>query len=344
MNRKTFLKSLFAISGLPIAAKSFKRFSGSELEIVKPPKLKKGDKIGIIAPGAYIVREELNKAIENAAALDLEPIYREDILSISGYLAGEDKKRWEEVNEMFERKEIKAIFCSRGGYGSMRILDKIDYNLVRKNPKIFIGYSDITALQFGLLKKSGLVVLHGPVGISSFDEFSISYLKNFLFENFDSFEYENYKSDDRAEPICLLEGEAEGRLIGGNLSILVSLIGTEWDIDYDEKIVFIEETDEEPYRVDRMLTQMRLTKKFEKAKGIIFGVFNNCERKAENPAYENSFSLLEVLKDFTEKVKLPCSYGFSFGHIPNKFSLPIGCRAYFNASRSKLVLLESFTN
>lgn len=341
MKRKTFIKSFLGIISAPFIFPLVEN-KNENIKLLKPQRLNKGDKAAIIAPGAYIEKKELDLAIENVKSLGLEPIYREDIISQFGYLAGTDKRRADEINEMFSRKDIKAIFCARGGYGSLRLLELIDYDLISANPKVFVGYSDITALQFAILKKSGLVSLHGPVGISSFDEFSSYYLRLFLFENFNSLIYENYLAADRGDPICLYPGEGEGTAIGGNLSLLVSLIGSDFDIDYDDKIIFIEETDEEPYRIDRMLTQLTLANKFKKAKGIIFGIFNNCEKRNVNPAYEKSFELIEVLKYFAEKIKLPCSYGFSFGHAANKFSLPQGLRFYFNSTKSQLVLLENF--
>jgi muramoyltetrapeptide carboxypeptidase len=241
---------------------------------------------------------------------------------------------------MFLDKKLKAIFTVRGGYGCSRLLPLLDFDIIRSNPKIFVGYSDITALLYGIYAKTGLVGFHGPVGISSFSEFSVKHLKNILSEPIHNYEMKNLP-DEEAKILVIAEGVSEGELIGGNLSIVVSLIGTEYDVDTKDKIIFLEEIGEEPYRIDRMLTQMRQSGKFDSCSGIALGVFRRCDIDQKNPKFENSLSLKQVLEDRLGDLGIPVIYGLSFGHIKNKITLPFGIKARLDTYNKKLVLLES---
>ncbi|MGB9665079.1 MAG: S66 peptidase family protein, partial [Ignavibacteria bacterium] len=255
------------------------------------------------------------------------------------------------LHEMFARNDIAGIFCARGGYGTPRILRMIDYDLIRKNPKVFIGYSDITALLVAIYVKTGLITFHGAVGISTFNDFTKNYLKRILFEANDYLEMksESELSDENGIStsstgngiLKISSGKAEGKLIGGNLSLLVTLPGTNFDFDPDNKIIFLEEVGEEPYRIDRMLTHLINANKLNKCKAIVMGIFSNCEVKKESPAFQESFTLKEVLFDRLSNLRIPVIYGLSFGHIKNKFTLPIGVRAMIDVDKEKFALLEA---
>jgi muramoyltetrapeptide carboxypeptidase len=337
MDRKNFIRLLGATAILPGINPVFSK-SENQL-IIKPGRLKRGDKVGVIAPGGYITSEELLETRENLLKLGFIPVPSEHILERFGYLAGTDKMRADDLNEMYARRDISGIFCARGGYGCARILPMLDYNTIKNNPKVIIGYSDVTALLYGIFVKTGLICFHGPVGISTFNQFSIEYLEDVLINGHDKMELINSK-DGVSQLKTIKSGKGTGQLIGGNLSIIVSLIGTSYDIDSEGKLFFIEEVQEEPYRIDRMLTQMIQSGKFSKAAGIALGIFHRCEPKEKDPEFPKSFTLHEVFEDRLSALDIPVLYGLSFGHITDKFTIPFGLRAELNSSNQTLTLLE----
>lgn len=346
MKRVDFIKRVSAVSILaihsPYALAGSKYLTGEK--IIKPPALKKGDLIGIITPGSYITQGELQQSIKNIEELGFIPAYTDKVLQMHGFFSANDKDRAEDLMKMISRKDVKAIMCARGGYGCSRILPFLDYDVIIKNPKILIGYSDVTALLLGISHKTGLVTFHGPVGISSFNKFTQNYFKEVLIEGKPEVKMlsaAEENADELIEMYTIRKGMAAGKLAGGNLSIMVSLIGTEYDIDYSNKIIFIEEYAEEPYRIDRMLTQMIQTEKFKNAAGIALGVFRKCESKKIEPSFENSFTLKQVLLERLSGLGIPVAYGLSFGHIKNKFTLPLGINAEFVADKKTITLLEN---
>ncbi len=343
MKRKEFIKKSAILSVLPVLGGKNSFISGSPLvrDSKKniPPRLKQNDVIGLIAPGSYITENQLHEAITNIEKLGFKTHYTENILKKSGYLAGNDHDRSYDVNYMFANKRVKGIVAIRGGYGCARILPMIDYNLIKRNPKILIGYSDITALLYGIYSQTGLVCFHGPVATSTFNDYSVNHLENILFHPRNNYTMRNLPEDEGQIKI-ISEGAAEGELVGGNLSIVVSLIGTKYDVVLKNKILFLEDVGEEPYRIDRMLTQLLQSKDLSEAAGIALGVFKNCEKKIKDPEFHNSFSLLEVFEDRLSKLNIPVIYGLSFGHIENKFTLPFGVKARLDTNDPSLTLLE----
>jgi len=342
MKRGNFIKSISLASAFPfLPSEEILSFTQSDsADKIKPKRLKQGDTIALITPGSYISEVELQDSIKNLQSLGFKAVYNKSILNKTGYFSGNDKERAEELMEMFSRKDVNGIICARGGYGCARILPLLDYDVIINNPKVLIGYSDITALLYGIYSKTGLVCFHGPVGISTFNEFSTNYLKDVLIFPQDNLELISIPEEDNPEPITITNGKAAGELVGGNLSVAVSLIGTGYDINTENKIIFLEETSEEPYRIDRMLTQMIMSGKFEKAAGIALGVFDNCEPKKDKPSFDSSFSLKEVLFDRLYGLGIPVVYGLSFGHIKNKFTLPFGIKAELNSDEKEITLLE----
>lgn len=310
------------------------------IEKIKPAKLKIGDTIGLIAPGSYISKRQLNESIKNLEELGYKVKYNNEILDKQGYLAGKDSVRVREIHSMFLDKDIKAIMAVRGGYGCARFLDMLDYDIIRSNPKILIGYSDITSLLYAIYEKARLVCFHGPVGTSTFNEYSVNNMLKVIAEDKNEFTMQNLPEDNGQIKI-ISDGVSEGELVGGNLSIVVSMIGTEYDIDSKNKIIFLEDIGEEPYRIDRMLTQMIQSGKFDECSGIALGVFRKCEINENSPEFENSLTLQQVFEDRLGNLGVPVIYGLSFGHITNKFTLPFGIKAKLDTYNKKLVLLEN---
>jgi len=310
------------------------------IERIKPQKLNKGDTIGLIAPGSYITQKQLDESIRNFEELGYYVKSGKNILNKHGYLAGNDNDRANDIHEMFQDNEVKAIVAVRGGYGCARLLSILDYDLIRANPKILIGYSDITSLLYAIYEKTGLVCFHGPVGTSTFNEYSVNHFENILSSSAKNYEMKNLpKEEDQIKVIS--PGVGTGELVGGNLSIVVSMIGTEYDIDARGKIIFLEDIGEQPYRIDRMLTQMRQSSMFDSCSGIALGVFRRCEIDPDDPESENSLTLQQVFEDRLGDLGVPVIYGLSFGHITNKFTLPFGIKARLDTYNSKLILLEN---
>ena len=345
MRRRDFIKS---VSTATILTATPKIYSLGEPKVkIKPSRLKPGDTLGLIAPGSYISEDELKDSIENLEKLGYKVLYNDRILSKTGYLAGTDESRAEELNSMFADKKVNGIICARGGYGCSRILPLLDYELIKNNPKILIGYSDITALLNAIYSETGLVTFHGPVGISSFNDFSVTYFNEVLVHPEKDLVLISAKGEDEKDNNgikTIVSGKAVGELVGGNLSVLNSLIGTKYDFNGEGKIIFLEEIGEEPYRIDRMLTQLIQSGKFEKAAGIAMGVFKDCEPKEKDPSSSTSFSLLEVLFDRLSSFNIPVIYGLSFGHIKNKFTLPVGIKAELDTVSQTITLLENSVN
>ena len=345
MKRRNFIQTAAATAILSGAASNniFAKRLFDVKEKIKPPRLKPGDTIGLITPGSFIHEESLQESIKNLEALGFKVVYNKEVLAHSGYLGGTDKQRADDLNNMFSRKDINGIVCTRGGYGCGRILPMLDYNLIKNNPKVLLGYSDITALCYSIYAQTGLVTFHGPVGTSTYNDFSVNNFKNVLMNPSETYRMFNAPSDpNKKETITypIRSGKATGELTGGNLSIVCSLIGTPYDIDYSGKIVFLEEVEEEPYRIDRMLTQLIQSKKFENAKGIALGIFSKCDPKEKDAAFPTSFSLKEVLIDRLYGLNIPVIYGLSFGHIVNKFTLPLGVKAQLDVDNQVINLLE----
>lgn len=308
--------------------------------MIKPGSLKFGDTIGIIAPASPTTDENVKKSYNKLIEMGFKVKMGKGCYEHYGYLAGTDKLRAEDLNNMFKDKEVDGIICIRGGYGSPRILELLDYDLIRENPKVFIGYSDISALHIALNQLSNLVTFHGPMVssdmIGNFSDFSKKSLYNFVLNNEFVGEIKNPEGEDIEN---INGGLAEGQIIGGNLSLLVDTIGTSYEIDTKDKILFIEEVGEEPYQIDRMLTQLRLSGKLEEAKGIILGDFNNCV--AETSEYADSLTLEQVIEDIIKPIGKPTIFNLQSGHCEPMITLPFGVMARLDADNKQLIILDS---
>lgn len=349
MNRRELIKigvaavpTLMLSNNYLISQKKSNKFESNKKEpIIKPRILKSGDSVGIVAPATHTPSlEEIADAELLLEQLELKPVYGKTFHEKGGNKTKSAEIRAAEINEMFANPEIKAIFSIRGGYGSVAILDKIDYELIRNNPKIFLGYSDITALLIAIRQLSGIATLHSPMLLSQFQG-NFDLFKKILFttENHITIENPNLQNIRKKNFYTIKVGTAEGELIGGNLSLITSLIGTPYEIEIDDKILFIEDVGEPPYRIDRMLYQMKLSGKFDNIRGLIFGKCNDC-----NSTDSNIFdkSLLDVVHSHFSNYDFPSFYGLMIGHTSTQYPLPLGIKATLDATNGRVILNESY--
>lgn len=310
---------------------------------IKPPRLKAGDTVGLINPaGATFHPDHVAIARETLAALGLKMKTGQHLLDRYGYLAGSDKDRAADVNDMYADQDVAGILTLRGGWGCNRLLDLLDYKLIARNPKILMGYSDITSLLLALNAKTGMVTFHGPVGISTWNQYSTDFVKRLLF-NAEAFSMENPKEtgDNLAQVknrvLTINGGQAKGKLLGGNLTVLTAMVGSDYLPDFTGNILFLEEVGEDIYRVDRMLTQLKLSGILSQLSGFIFGTCSNC---GPGKTY-GSLTLEEVLDDHIKPLGIPAWYGSMIGHIEDKFTIPLGIQAEVNADKGRISLLEA---
>ena len=306
--------------------------------MIKPKVLKAGDTIGVVAPASPSKPEEVKVVEELLKKLGFKAKLGESCFSRYGYLAGSDAIRAKDINNMFLDNEVDGIICLRGGYGTPRILDMLDYDLISKNPKVFVGYSDITSIHIALNNRCNLVTFHGPMMTSdigrNFDDFS----KESFLKAITTMEPMGELHNPEGEKIeCFEEGVAEGKITGGNLSLIAATIGTPYEIDTKGKLLLIEDIDERPYSVDRMLTQLRLAGKLQQCSGIILGDFNNC---IPNKG-EESLTLMEVFMDIIKPLGKPTIYNLKAGHCEPKITVPFGVEAILDAKEGKLIIKES---
>ncbi len=349
MERRKFLKATAVASvasGLSLTTVKAHIKKDSFPALIKPKKLSKGDTVGLITPASAVTREAFEKSVENLENFGFKVKYSENMRVKKGFLAGTDKQRLADLHGMFENPEVAGVVCARGGYGSGRLLPDINYDLIQSNPKVLVGYSDITALLFAIHAKTGLVCFHGPVGASEYSDFTTDQFERNLIKGKNKSVIERPKHwDEIEEPtfdlIKINTGTATGALVGGNLSLIVSMMGTPFDLDFDNKIVFIEDVGESPYRVDRMLTHLLNSGKLHKAKGLALGVFAGCETKPDDPDFSQSLSLREVLEDRLSNLNIPVLYGLPVGHIDDNSTLPFGVEAELDVDKARLTILES---
>lgn len=295
--------------------------------------LKNGDKIGLTAPASPVDKEQLDEAVSLIKKLGFQvEIGLTCYENYGGYLAGPAKLRACELNWMFSNPEIAAIICLRGGYGSLQILPFLNYGLIARNPKWFIGYSDITALHIALQQRSNLATIHGPMPASdliSADEFTIKSLLNIVTGT----PLGQIVNPDGEGIACLVPGFAQGLLTGGNLSVLVSTLGTPFEIDTCGKILFLEDVGEEPYKVDRMLTQLALACKLSDAAGIVLGTWKDCQSK------KDGFEIGDLFNKIIAPLGKPTITNVRAGHCSPMLTLPFGVRAYLDAENGSLSIV-----
>lgn len=305
-----------------------------------PPKLKKGDLIGIISPSSPIADpSRIEKGVRYLESLGYRVLVGENVGKTNGYLAGTDEQRVADLHAMFSDLRVKAIICVRGGYGTPRLLSLFNYKLASRNPKILVGFSDVTALQLALWKKCRLITFHGPMAgvemANHVDHFTEELFWRVLTSS-KRIGAISLPSEPAPEP--LVPGKAIGRLLGGNLSLVASLMGTKYQPDFTNSILFLEEIAEEPYRIDRMLTQLRNGSVFNKASGMLLGQFTDCTPLDET---KPSLSTSQVLDEAALKFGKPVLANLPFGHVPKKLTLPSGLKVKMNATTNTLHFLEA---
>ena len=341
MNRRDILKGLAALPVLTSPAfGKMRRVNKSK--IIKPKRLKAGDTVAVIAPASGLTPESFDNALRNLESLGLKPKVGKSARGVKGFLSATDKERLDDLHQAFSDKEIAGVWCVRGGYGAGRLLPAIDYDLIRKNPKVLIGYSDITALHLAISQATGLVTFHGPVAASELTGYTKTHVANVLVNpstpyKIELSEYNKTQESNLFKTETITGGKARGRLVGGNLSLLAALAGTPYALrEMKGKILFIEDVGEQPYRIDRMLTQLRQGLNLGSLAGIALGVFEDC-----NPRTKDTQSLQDVVKDRLGDLRVPVVYGLSFGHIRDQFTLPVGIEAELDATNATLTFLET---
>ena len=347
MQRRKFIQNIGIGSLiLPLNPISFDKIDNELInkDVLIPEGLKEGDTIGIVSPASAIFETEPYEiARESFEAMGLKVKFGKNTRNRYGHLAGTDEERAEELNDMFKDDSIKAIIALRGGSGAARILDKLDYDVIKENPKVFIGYSDITALHLAIFEKTRLVTFHGPVAVSSWNSFSTDYLKRLLFEK-EAITYENPtdKGDELVQTKnrirVINEGVVQGQLLGGNLSVLTGIMGSEYfPEDWNGKILYLEDVGEKIYAVDRMMSQLYLAGVLEKISGFVFGKCTDCDPGGSG---YGSLTLEEVIDHYIKPLNIPAYSGAMIGHISDNAMIPNGLEAEIDASKGTIKLLS----
>lgn len=311
--------------------------------VMKPRRLKTGDTVGLVMPSsAQWNRTATDILLESLSALGLKGKLGRHVFDRRGYLAGRDEDRAADLNAMFADPDVAAIHCIRGGWGAARLLPLLDWAMIAKSPKIVVGYSDITALLLSLHAKTGLVTFHGPNGDSPWNSFNRDWMKRVLW-NGESATFANLKeTDDTLVPVknrtrTMTKGKARGRLLGGNLTVLTTIIGSGYLPDFKDCILFLEDVDEEPYSLDRMFTQLKLAGILRQVKGVVWGTCDKCTPGAGF----GSLTIADILDDHITSLGVPAFSGAMIGHVSRQFTLPIGVEVELDADAATLTMLES---
>ncbi len=341
-------RNFFKTSSLAALAATFPSFNimpknaeTHKPRLIKPKRLVEGATVALIAPSSPPSEEKLAKGIANLTQFGFKIVEGKSLRAHNGYLAGTDAERLADLHWAFQNPEIDAVWCIRGGYGAGRLLPNLDYEIIRRNPKPLIGYSDVTALHLAIHQRTGLVTFHGPVAASDYPEDTLLHFRSMLMQPMapyiiaaptEGIEFE----PPEYQPFVITPGQASGALTGGNLALLSSLAGTPFAPVFKKKIVFIEDVGEQPYRLDRMLTQLLQATDLAQAAGIALGVFNDCQPKPDSP----SLSLPDALRDRLGGLGIPVVYGIPFGHVAHQATFPYGIEAKLDADRMVLTILE----
>ncbi|MCM0648973.1 LD-carboxypeptidase [Clostridium swellfunianum] len=304
--------------------------------MIFPDKLKKGDTVGIIAPSSPVTKDEADACKKLVEDMGYKVkmgkcTYR----SIHGYSAGTGKEKAEDINEMFMDKEVKAIWCIRGGDTSSHTMDKLDFEMIKRNPKIFVGYSDVTNLHINFNQKCDFITFHGPMVksnmLNDFDSFTRESFEKAL--NMDS-ELSLYNPEGESFQV-MVEGRAEGTIVGGNLALITSMIGTPYEIETKGKILFIEDVGETVARLDRMMYQLKYSQKLQEAEGIIFGDFTDCTNTRDE-----SYTVVDMLKDVLADYNKPVMYNIKSGHCYPMSTIPLGAKCIMDTRSSKIKFIR----
>ena len=340
MKRRDFIAASSLAALLPFAGSSNAK-SASQRRLLPIP-LNKGDTIGLVSPSSATDDSfDLQLAREAMEALGLKVKTGAHYADRRGYLAGSDADRAADINAMFADKAVKAVVCARGGWGAARLLPLLDYDTIRRNPKVLLGFSDITALHCGIHAMTGLVTFHGPTGSSSWNTFNADQFRRVFFDR-ELMLYQN-KIDPgdelvarRNRPVTIAGGKARGELVGGNLTVLTALAGSQYLPDFSGKILFLEDVGEAPYRIDRMFSTLKLMGALDRIAGFVFGECTDCK---PGDGY-GSLTLEQILDDYIKPLKVPAYRGAMIGHIRQQFIVPIGGMMELDADAGSLRMLE----
>jgi muramoyltetrapeptide carboxypeptidase len=312
-------------------------------QLVRPPKLGPGSRIALVAPGGPVLeRDDLTRAEELCRALGYVPVLGRNAYRRHGYLAGTDDERLTDLNQALQDPAIDAVWCIRGGYGAIRLLDRVDYEAIARRPKAVIGFSDITALLNAITRRTGVVTFHAPVARAAMPRFSRDHFERVV----GSAKAAGRLARLPAPPdvlvpqenriVTLVAGTADGPLAGGNLTLLHCLVGTPYFPELEGAILFLEDVGEDLYNIDRILAHLRLIGALQSLAGVLVGRFTQLDRASRDGA----LGFDEVLATYFEPLGIPVAYGVPVGHIEAQWTLPVGVRARLNAGAAEVELLE----
>jgi muramoyltetrapeptide carboxypeptidase len=333
--RKDFLRAtaLASLTGLTFSSSGCAPQSIDDAQKLKPKALKRGDTLGLIAPASPIYEEKVfNDMLMNLTDLGFELKLGAHVRKRNGYLAGTDVERLEDLMNMFQDPDVDGIMCIRGGWGCNRLLPFIDYDVIRNNPKVFCGFSDITSLHMAFFKKSNLHTFHGPVGKSVWNSFTTDAFKSVIWRG-EQAEFSLPAEEDGS--FLITPGLAQGIMLGGNLSVLVSMIGSEYLPSFKGAVLFLEDIGESVYRIDRMLTQLKLSGILDQISGFVFGKCTECS------AGSNSLTLKQVFDDHIKPLNIPAFYGAMISHEDDNITIPFGMKATISADEKAIRMAES---
>lgn len=329
--------------GLPTVGLSHASVTAKQARaVLKPARLRPGQTVGVVSPAGSTheaVRFEILE--ETLAALGLQMKLGAHAQDRWGYLAGTDAERAADLNALFADPDVDAILAVTGGWGAARLLPHLDYDVIRANPKVLMGYSDVTVLLIALYAKTGLVTFHGPNGTSRWNAFSVDHMRRVLFDAEAAFLQNPTETGDNLVQVehrirTITPGRARGRLVGGNLTVLTAIVGSDYLPDWRGHLLFLEDINEGIYRIDRMLTQLKLAGILDQVAGVVFG---KCTRCDADSGY-SSFTLEEVLVDHLRPLGVPAWHGAMIGHLADKFTVPLGVEAEIDAETGTIRLLE----
>jgi len=343
MRRRNFLTTIAAAVPALMATPHW-AISNNDNTLIRPRALKAGDTIGVITPSTPVFNPDDFVVIEpTLKSFGLKVKIGKHVGKRALTFRETITERLEDIHAMFKDPKINAIIAS-GGYGSSQLLDQLDYDLIRKNPKIFVGFSDVTALHLAIHQQTGLITFYGPSSFSGFTEFTQEHFRRALFDKTPLGVLTNPDESSTIRPEHRLRtvhsGIASGRLIGGNLSLIIATMGTPYEIQTKNKILFLEDVDEEAYSIDRMLTQLRLAKKFDAVRGIIWGECKKCSGNG-NPSAASIYTLGETIDNLLKPLGIPVLSGMTIGHTADMLTMPFGVQATLDADKGTLTIHES---
>ena len=309
------------------------------MAVIKPKTIQKGGTIAFVAPAGSPDNKSLKSGAEYFQKLGYKIKIYPQVRRKNRYLAGDDDSRADAFNDAFADNNIDAVFCVRGGYGAIRILDKIDFNIIKKNPKPFVGYSDITVLLLSIFRQTGMVTFHGPMPAIDFCPRPRRYTRDYFLKALFTNQPIGEISTPKVYKISKISsGSANGTIIGGNLSLMAKLVGSDYRPSFKNRIVFFEDIGENPERVDGYLAQLFMSTDFDKARGYIVGEFSDDKYRDKN---KKDWTVLQVIKDYFGKIGKPVIFGFPCGHGNEKITIPIGTRVLLDADKKLVVFKET---